>query len=93
MGNPAIPQMPSSKTPGPPAGDPCYYTLRYVMGEISAPATKQLPKAGPDVQSPVHVTIDHPHGGRIKLTYVCWSYKHYRNRLYSWQLEAVERVE
>ena len=54
-------------------------SLRYVMGEISAPATKQLPKAGPDVQSPVDVTIDHPHGGRIKLTYVCWSYKHYRN--------------
>ena len=91
MGNPEIPPQPNFEAP--PHGDAYYYSVRYVLGQVSAPAERQLPKAGPEHTKPVEVTIDHPHGGRIMLTYRCLSYKHHRNRFYFWQLQTVDRVE
>lgn len=39
------------------------------------------------------VEFDHPHYGRVRATYLCYSYKHKRNRFISWVMQSAVQLD
>lgn len=53
-----------------------------------------LPPATPELLGKTHeVEFEHPDYGLIRVTYACYSYKHYKTRFYRWGIERAVQLD
>ncbi|WP_156909221.1 hypothetical protein [Ottowia thiooxydans] len=66
---------------------------RYLMGS-EEDGKSLLPAAShKTLNARRDVEFDHPRYGRVKATYLCYSYKHGKERFYRWEIESAEQLD
>lgn len=66
---------------------------RYIVGS-EEDGSSLLPEASDKILGTTRdVEFVHPRYGRVRATYRCTSYKHYKNRFFRWNIEAAEQLD
>ncbi len=66
---------------------------RYLSGGNDSGRSLLPPASSELVNTERTVEFTHPHYGPVRATYVCFAYKHYRNRFYSWTLQSATQID
>ncbi|MGB3069389.1 MAG: hypothetical protein WBC18_12615 [Ottowia sp.] len=66
---------------------------QYLLGS-EEDGSSFLPEATLEILDTTRdVEFVHPRYGRVRATYRCASYKHYKNRFYRWSIESAEQLD